>query len=39
MSKDISLDEIKTFWPGDAPDISNIPKYISKYRKEKIMVV
>ena len=38
MSKDISLDEIKTFWPGDAPDISNIPKYISKYRKEKIVI-
>ena len=38
MSKEISLEEIKKFWPKDAPDIENIPKYISKYKKEKIVI-
>jgi len=38
MSQEISLDEIKKFWPKDAPDVLNIPKYISKYKKEKIVI-
>ena len=38
MSKEISLEEIKTFWPKNAPDIKNIPKYIAKYKKEKIVI-
>ena len=29
---------IQDFWPKDTPDISNIPKYISKYKNEKIVI-
>ena len=29
MSKEISLEEIKKFWPKDAPDIKNVQKYKS----------
>ena len=38
MSKEISLEEIKKIWPENAPDIKNIPKYIAKYKKEKIVI-
>ena len=38
MSKDISLDEIKKFWPEKAPDISIVQKYVKKYEKEKIVI-
>ena len=38
MSKDISLDEIKKFWPEKAPDINIVQKYIKKYEKEKIVI-
>ena len=38
MSKDISFDEISKLWPKDAPDIKNVPKYISKYKNEKIVI-
>ena len=38
MSKEISLEEIKKFWPKGAPDIKNIQKYISKYKNEKIVI-
>ena len=38
MSQNISLEEIKKFWPKDAPDINNIQKYISKYKNEKIVI-
>jgi len=38
MSKEISLEEIKKFWPKDAPNIENVPKYIAKYKKEKIVI-
>ena len=38
MSQNISLEEIKKFWPENAPDINNIPKYVSKYKKEKIVI-
>ena len=33
MSKEISLEEIRKFWPGDAPNIQSVPKYIAKYKK------
>ena len=29
---------IKSFWPSDAPDIKNIPKYIDKYKNELIVI-
>tara|TARA_B100001057_G_scaffold55620_1_gene49414 strand:+ start:804 stop:1673 length:870 start_codon:yes stop_codon:yes gene_type:complete len=38
MSKQISLEEIKKFWPKDAPSIQNISKYILKYKNEKIVI-
>ena len=38
MSKEISLDKIKKFWPEKAPDINIVQKYISKYEKEKIVI-
>ena len=34
MSKNISLDEIKKFWPEKAPDINIVQKYVKKYEKE-----
>ena len=38
MLKEISLDEIKKFWPEKAPDFNIVKKYISKYEKEKIVI-
>ncbi len=38
MSKNISLDEIKQFWPDKAPDINIVQKYIKKYENEKIVI-
>ena len=38
MSKNISLDEIKVFWPDKAPDINIVQKYIKKYENEKIVI-
>ena len=38
MSKNISLEEIKQFWPEKAPDINIVQKYIKKYEKEKIVI-
>ena len=38
MSKNISLDEIKDFWPDKAPDINIVQKYIEKYKDEKIVI-
>jgi acetylglutamate kinase len=38
MSKKISLEEIRKFWPKYAPNIQNVPKYIAKYKKEKIVI-
>ena len=38
MSKNISLDEIKEFWPEKAPDINIVQKYIEKYKDEKIVI-
>jgi|TARA_B100001540_G_scaffold148935_1_gene132097 acetylglutamate kinase len=38
MSEEISLEEIKKFWPKDAPDVNNVPKYIKKYKKNLIVI-
>ena len=38
MSKNISLDEIKKFWPEQAPNINSVQKYVSKYKNEKIVI-
>ena len=38
MSQNISLEEIKKFWPKGAPDINNVQKYVSKYEKENIVI-
>ena len=38
MSKKISLEEIKKFWPQTAPNINNIKKYFEKYQNEKIVI-
>ena len=38
MSQNISLEEIKIFWPKGAPDINNVQKYVSKYENEKIVI-
>ena len=39
MSDEKSLEEIKRkFWPKNAPDINNVPKYINKYKKELIVI-
>ena len=38
MAQNISLEEIKKFWPENAPDINNVQKYVSKYKKEIIVI-
>ena len=38
MSDEISLEEIKKFWPKDAPNVTNVPKYITKYKKHLIVI-
>ena len=38
MSKEISLEEVKKFWPQSAPNINNIQKYIEKYQNEMIVI-
>jgi len=37
-SKVEDLENLKKFWPKNAPDISQVPKYVSKYKKEKIVI-
>jgi len=37
-SKEERLENLKRFWPKNAPDIFQVPKYVSKYRKEKIVI-
>ena len=36
--KEEGLENLKKFWPKNAPDISQVPKYVNKYRKEKIVI-
>jgi len=38
MLENISLEEIKKFWPSSAPVISNINKYVEKYKDETIVI-
>tara|TARA_B100001057_G_scaffold329541_1_gene329939 strand:- start:246 stop:1115 length:870 start_codon:yes stop_codon:yes gene_type:complete len=38
MSEEKNLEEIKKFWPKDAPNIKSVPKYIKKYKKELIVI-
>ena len=38
MSEEINLEGIKKFWPKDAPDVKNVPKYIKKYKKNLIVI-
>ena len=38
MSEEKSLDEIKKFWPNDAPDVDNVPKYVKKYKKDLLVI-
>ncbi len=38
MSEGKNLDEIKKFWPEDAPDVNNVPKYVKKYKKDLIII-
>ncbi len=38
MSKEKTLEEIKKFWPKNAPNINSVPKYINKYKKELIVI-
>ena len=38
MSKENNLEDIKKFWPKEGPDIKNVPKYVAKYKKEKIVI-
>ena len=38
MSEEFSFENIKKIWPQDAPAVQNIPKYITKYKNEKIVI-
>jgi acetylglutamate kinase len=37
-SRDESLENLKKFWPENAPDIFQVSKYVNKYKKEKIVI-
>ena len=37
-SREENLENLKKFWPENAPDISQVPKYVNKYKKEKIVI-
>jgi len=37
-SREEDLKNLKNFWPENAPDISHVPKYVNKYKKEKIVI-
>ena len=38
MFEEISLEEIKKFWPNNAPDVTNVSKYVKKYKKDLIVI-
>ena len=38
MFEEKKLEEIKKFWPKDAPNIDSVPKYINKYKKELLVL-
>ena len=37
-SREENLEDLKKFWPENAPNISQVPKYVNKYKKEKIVI-
>ena len=37
-TKEEYTEDLKSFWPKNAPDISQVPKYVNKYKKEKIVI-
>ena len=37
-AKEEYAEDLKSFWPKNAPDISQVPKYVNKYKKEKIVI-
>ena len=39
MSKNISLNEIKEFWPEKAPDVNIVQKYVKKYVKLMMLII
>ncbi len=38
MSEDSDISELKKFWPKDAPNFNNVPKYIEKYKSDLIVI-
>ena len=38
MSEENKVEEIKKFWPKNAPNIENVSKYINKYKKDLIVI-
>ena len=38
MSENFSSEEIKKLWPKNAPSISNIQKYVEKYKEDTIVI-
>ncbi len=38
MSSSLNLEEIKKFWPKDAPNLESVPKYVNKYKKDLIVI-
>ena len=37
-SREEYLKDLKIFWPENAPNISQVSKYVNKYKKEKIVI-
>jgi len=37
-AKEEYVENLKSFWPKNAPDISQVPKYVNKYKKEEIVI-
>jgi len=37
-STEENQENLKKFWPENAPNISQVPKYVSKYKREKIVI-
>ncbi len=34
----LDLEEIRKFWPKNAPNLENVPKYVKKYKKDLIVI-
>ena len=37
-SREEDLENLQKFWPENAPNISQVPKYVNKYKKERIVI-